>query len=110
MLTGFSHCHTKDDCPRQNPDIIGLDQGVDWIINKVEEEIAQNLADAFWGTDLRAGCSQLDAIAFKPPTKIWPRRLMALACGKMRASRAPVTIPIEIRLIRLARFQAERIR
>ena len=50
------------------------------------------------------------AIAFRQPTKIWPSRLMALACGKMRASRAPVIIPIEIRLIRLARFQAERIR
>ena len=60
LLACFSHSHSKDDCPRQNDDIISLAQSVDRIIDKVEEEIAQDLTDALWGTDLRAGSSQLD--------------------------------------------------
>ena len=48
MFTGFSHGNSKDSCPRKDPNVVGLLQGIDRVVDDLEQEITNDFANSIW--------------------------------------------------------------
>ena len=52
IFAGFSHSNTENNCPRQDTDVVGCDKGIDWIVNQFEQEVAEDLANSIWWSNI----------------------------------------------------------
>ena len=48
MFTRLSHSDPKDSCPRKDPDVVSLLQGVDRVVDDLEQEVTNHFANPVW--------------------------------------------------------------
>ena len=48
MFARLSHGNSKDGCPRKDPHVVGLLQGVDRVVDNLEQEVTNHFANPVW--------------------------------------------------------------
>ena len=48
MFTRFSHGDPKDSGPRKDSNVVGLLQGVDRVVDDLEQEVTDHFANSIW--------------------------------------------------------------
>ena len=58
MFTRLSHGNSKDGCPRKDPNVVGLLQGVDRVVDDLEQEVTNHFANPVWRGSFSGPSSQ----------------------------------------------------